>query len=113
MAIYYRTSLDRTFHALGDETRRRMLGILAVEGAKSASQLGKPFRAAQPTASKHLKVLERAGLVSREVDGRSHIFRLKLGPLTEAEGWISKHRTFWEGTLDRLSIYLYDPEGDQ
>ncbi len=106
MAIHHRTTLDRTFHALGDATRRRMLGILAIEGARSASELGKPFSVAQPTASKHLKVLEQAGLVTREISGRTHKFRLQLAPLNEAEDWISRHKDFWEGTLDNLGDYL-------
>lgn len=113
MTIQYRTSLDKTFHALGDETRRRMLAILAVEGAQTAGDLGRPFNVAQPTASKHLKVLERAGLVSRQVEGRKHRFQLELDPLNEAEGWISRHKAFWEGTLDHLSTFLDDTKDSQ
>ncbi len=106
MAIYYQTPLDRTFHALGDETRRRMLSMLAAQGELTAGELGAPFDVAQPTTSKHLKVLERAGLVSREVVGRSHRFRLQLDPLSEAEDWIARHKAFWEGTLTRLGGFL-------
>ncbi len=106
MAIHYQQPLDRTFHALGDETRRGILSMLATEGPCSANELHKPFDVAQPTVSKHLKVLESAGLVQREVDGRIHRFQLVLTPLKEAEDWISRHEAFWEGTLQRLDIYL-------
>ena len=107
MAIQYQTPLDRTFHALGDETRRRMIAMLAAEGVLTASELGAPFDVAQPTTSKHLKVLEQAGLVSREVSGRTHRFRLVPDPLSEAEDWIARHKAFWEGTLERLGA-LFD-----
>ncbi len=106
MAIQYRSSLDRTFHALGDRTRREILAVLATNGAKSASELCQPFDAAQPTISKHLKVLETAGLVKRDVDGRTHHFELVTGPMDEAGDWIVRHKKFWEGTLDRLEEFL-------
>lgn len=106
MAIHYDHRLDRTFHALGDGTRRAMLAHLAKRGECSAGELGEPFEISQPSASRHLQVLERAGLVSRRIDGRVHQFRLVERPLKEAEGWISRHRDFWEGTLDRLGSVL-------
>ena len=106
MAIYYEHALDRTFHALGDGTRRAMLMMLAKRGRMTAGELGEPFGIAQPTASKHLRVLEQAGLLSRHVNGRTHRFRLDLKRLEEAEHWISRHRDFWEGTLDRLGEVL-------
>jgi len=106
MAIYYENALDRTFHALGDGTRRAMLLMLAKRGPLTAGQLGKPFEISQPTASKHLRVLESAGLLSRQVSGRTHRFELVLKPLEEADHWISRHRRFWEGTLDRLGDLL-------
>lgn len=106
MAIQYQTPLDRVFHALGDETRRRMVAMLAAEGVLSASELGAPFDVAQPTTSKHLKVLERAGLVAREVAGRRHRFRLQPEALGEAQDWIARHKAFWEGTLARLEAHL-------
>ena len=65
-----------------------------------------PFDVAQPTVSKHLKVLERAGLVSREVDGRIHRFRLVAAPLKQAEDWLARHEAFWQGTLQRLGQYV-------
>lgn len=106
MAIRYADPLDRTFHALGDGTRRRMLGLLSRRGECTAGELGSPFDIAQPTASKHLAVLERAGLVRRRIDGRQHRFRLEPGPLDEARGWITRHRELWEGSLDRLGEVL-------
>lgn len=108
MAIHYAHHLDLTFHALGDGTRRAMLVMLAQRGECTAGELGQPFRISQPTASKHLRVLERAGLLSRRVEGRSHRFRLLVEPLAEAEEWISRHRQFWERTLDRLGEILSD-----
>ncbi len=114
MAIYQDTALDRTFQALGDSTRRGMLALLALKGAQTAGDLGKPFQIAQPTASKHLKVLENAGLVSREIDGRIHRFSLETRQLSVAQDWIETHRTFWDGTLDRLDQFLRsNPEQDQ
>jgi DNA-binding transcriptional ArsR family regulator len=94
--------LDRTFHALSDGTRRGMLRMLSRRGELTASELGAPFAISQPTASKHLRVLEDAGLLARRVDGRRHRFRLVDRRLRAAEDWIARHRAFWEGTLDRL-----------
>ncbi len=80
--------------------------MLATQGACSANELRAPFDVAQPTISKHLKVLEKAGLVKRQIDGRVHRFSLDSNPLDDAEDWISRHRAFWEGTLDRLGAFL-------
>lgn len=112
MAIQYRYALDRTFHALGDSTRRAMLTLIARRGECTASEIGTPFEISQPTASRHLRVLERAGLVKRVVSGRTHRFRLVVTPLREAEQWISRHQAFWEGTLDRLGTFLGDLNGN-
>jgi DNA-binding transcriptional ArsR family regulator len=94
--------LDRIFHALADGTRRAMIANLAGGQARSAGELGGAFRSAQPTISKHLKVLEQAGLVERTVDGRIHRFRLQRKPLRDAERWISRHQAFWTGAVDQL-----------
>ncbi len=110
MAIQYHTSLDRTFHALGDGTRRAILSRLATEGACSASDLREPFDVAQPTISKHLKVLEQAGLVQREIEGRVHRFVLAVDTLEQAESWIGRHKAFWQGTLSRLDDFVKDIE---
>lgn len=99
-------SLDQTFHALGDGTRRGMLSLLAGRGECTAGDLGEPFQLAQSTASKHIRVLEQAGLVQRSVEGRTHRFRLVPDPIRKAEAWLSKHRDFWEGSLDSLESSL-------
>jgi DNA-binding transcriptional ArsR family regulator len=106
MAMDKATRLDRTFQALADPTRRGMLALVARRGECVAGELGAPFAIAQPSASKHIAVLERAGLLVRRVEGRSHRFRLATAPLDEAEQWIARHRSFWEGTLARLADEL-------
>ena len=113
MAIHYQDPLDRVFHALGDKTRRQMLAQLADQGECSASELGKPFQVAQPTVSKHIRVLEQAGLVSRQVEGRVHRFRLRPAAMQEAQDWISQQRKFWNATLDRLDEFLDSRPEDQ
>lgn len=85
-----------------------MLSMLATGGALSAGELRAPFNAAQPTISKHLKVLESSGLIGREIQGRVHRFRLQTGAMREAEDWIARHREFWEGTLQRLEAFVAD-----
>ena len=106
MAIQYHEPLDRTFHALGDGTRRQILSMIARNGGSSASELRAPFDASQPTISKHLKVLERAGLVTRKIEGRVHRFHLETRPMDEAEDWLERHKLFWEATLDRLEDFV-------
>ena len=103
------TSLDRIFRALADGTRRWMIHALARGQARSAGELGRRFRSAQPTISRHLKVLERAGLLQRTVAGRVHRFRLRQRKLEEARGWIARHQAFWEGAVDRLDHLLSEP----
>lgn len=94
--------LDKVFHALGDRTRREMLGLLAKKGECTATQLGKPFDIAQPTASKHIRVLEQAELVSRTIDGRTHRFKLETDRMNEASAWITRHAAFWSASFDSL-----------
>lgn len=108
MAIQYKSSLDHTFHALGDQTRRGILSILATKGPCTANELREPFNVAQPTVSKHLKVLETAGLVRRQVTGRTHHFELITDHMDEAQDWIIRHKKFWEGTLQRLEHFVED-----
>ena len=110
MAIQYQQPLDRTFHALGDGTRRQILSMLATEGSLSASQLCAPFSVAQPTVSRHLKVLEQAGLISRRVEGRTHRFQVQAAAIAEAGDWITRHQEFWDGTLDRLAAFVQATE---
>jgi DNA-binding transcriptional ArsR family regulator len=107
-------NLDRTFQALADGTRRAMIQALARGDARSAGELGDQFDSAQPTISKHLKVLERAGLVERRIEGRVHRFRLRPKPLQEAGGWIARHQAFWTGAVEQLDCLLSEVEkGDR
>jgi DNA-binding transcriptional ArsR family regulator len=99
-------SLDLTFRALADGTRRAMLHQLAQGESRSAGEIGRHFRRAQPTISRHLKVLEEAGLIERTIKGRVHRFRLRREPLADAGGWIARHQAFWTGALDQLEQVL-------
>jgi len=103
------SNLDRVFRALADGTRRSVIHALARGQARSAGQLGRRFRSAQPTISRHLKVLERAGLVQRTVEGRVHRFELCQSKLAEALAWIARHQAFWEGAVDQLDRILSEP----
>jgi DNA-binding transcriptional ArsR family regulator len=113
MAIQNATKLDRTFHALADGTRRAMIHALARGNARSAGELGLQFDSAQPTISKHLKVLEQAGLVERSIEGRVHRFRLKRKPLQDAGGWIARHQAFWTGAVAQLDRLLSEEMRDE
>jgi DNA-binding transcriptional ArsR family regulator len=106
------SSLDRTFHALADGTRRSIIHALAHGGSRSAGELGRRFASAQPTISKHLKVLEQATLVERTVEGRVHRFRLRRKPLQDAERWIARHQAFWNGAMEQLDRLLSEAEHD-
>ncbi|HEX2168451.1 MAG TPA: metalloregulator ArsR/SmtB family transcription factor [Longimicrobiales bacterium] len=97
--------LDATFFALSDPTRRAILGRLA-EGEASVSELAAPFRMSQPAISKHLKVLERAGLVSVGQDGQRRPRRLETEPLAAATEWIEHYREVWETNFQRLDELL-------
>ena len=99
-------TLNHTFAALADPTRRAMLARLA-SGEASVGELAAPHAMSPPAISKHLKVLERAGLVSRQKDGRVHHCRLDPAPMREAVAWIESHRRFWEARLDTLDDYLH------
>ena len=83
-----------------------MIHALAGGEARSAGELGQQFRSAQPTISRHLKVLEQAKLIERSVEGRVHRFRLRQKPLQEAGAWIERHQRFWNGALDQLETLL-------
>ena len=96
--------LDRTFSALADETRRAILKRL-VDGEATVGELARPFRMSRPAISKHLRVLERAGLVRCSRDGRVNRCRLQAAPLQDAAAWIDRYRVFWTGQLDALARY--------
>jgi DNA-binding transcriptional ArsR family regulator len=101
--------LDTVFHALSDATRRGMLASLAL-GEKSVGELAQPFAMSFAGASKHVKVLEHAGLIRREVRGRTHICRLEPGPLASADQWLRHYEHFWTGRLDALERLLRDED---
>jgi DNA-binding transcriptional ArsR family regulator len=97
--------LDTVFHALGDATRRQMLRELAA-GERTVSELAQPFAMSLAAASKHIKALEHAGLIRREVRGRIHMCRLDPGPLASAQQWLSFYERFWTDRLDVLERLL-------
>ena len=111
--------LDAVFHALGDATRRRMLRELA-GGERTVGQLAEPFAMSLAAASKHVRALENAGLIRREIRGRTHLCRLDPGPLASAHDWLNFYERFWTDRLDALDRLLREedarkppsPEGD-
>jgi DNA-binding transcriptional ArsR family regulator len=119
MVELHTLQLDAVFHALGDSTRRRMLEDLA-RGERTVTQLAEPFAMSLAAASKHVKALERAGLIRREVRGRIHLCRLEPGPLASAHQWLAFYERFWTDRLDRLDRLLRadgaranpEPEGE-
>jgi DNA-binding transcriptional ArsR family regulator len=100
-------TLDSTFAALADPTRREILVRLA-SGEASVNELAEPFQMSLPGISKHLKVLERAGLISRGRVAQSRPCRLEARPLKEAADWVERYRRFWEEGFDRLDDYLQE-----
>ncbi len=104
--------LDTVFGALADPTRRAILARLAEAGA-TVGELAQPFQISRPAVSKHLRVLERAGLVQRERDGRISRCELDAGPMRDAAQWIERYRRFWEGQLDSLSRYVEGRESTE
>jgi DNA-binding transcriptional ArsR family regulator len=99
--------LNVTFAALADPTRRAILARL-VSGEASVTDLASPFKMSLPAVSKHLKVLERAGLIARSREAQWRPCRLDAGPLKEASDWLEHYRRFWEESFDRLEEYLRD-----
>ncbi|MGB9436138.1 MAG: metalloregulator ArsR/SmtB family transcription factor [Candidatus Acidiferrum sp.] len=107
--VNYSPHLDSTFSALSDPTRRALLARLAL-GEATVSELAEPFDVSLPAISKHLRVLESAGLLRRNVEGRVHRCTLASEPMKEAAGWIEHYRVFWDSQLDALGKFL---EGTQ
>jgi DNA-binding transcriptional ArsR family regulator len=105
-------TLNSTFAALSDPTRRAILARLAA-GEASVNELAEPFEMSLPGVSKHLKVLERAGLISRGRVAQSRPCRLEAAPLREAADWVESYRRFWEGSLDRLEDYLQELQREE
>src|SRR5436305_13168193 len=98
-------TLNRTFAALADPTRRRILRQLS-SGDRCVTDLARPHAMSLPAISKHLRVLEKAGLLRRRRYGRVHEIKLEAKPLQQAAKWVEEYRKFWEGSLDRLAEYL-------
>src|SRR5438552_5225107 len=105
MVEYGSKVLDRTFGALADSTRRRILAQLT-KGEGCVTELARPHAISLAEVSKHLMVLEKAGLVRRRRAGRVHSLRLEAKPMKEAQAWISRYREYWEGNLDQFEKYL-------
>ncbi len=105
MVNYVDERLDATFGALADPTRRSILERLST-GELNVTRLAEPFNVSLPAISKQLRVLERAGLLSQEKDGRVRRCRLEAGPMKEAAEWIARYQRFWEAQLDSLAGYL-------
>ena len=99
--------LSNTFAALADPTRRAILARLAA-GEASVTELAKPFEMSMPAISKHLKVLERAGLIGRGREAQWRPCRLEAGPLKDVAAWVERYRRFWEQSFDRLEDYLHE-----
>ena len=97
--------LSTTFAALADPTRRAILARLA-SGEASVTELARPFEMSLPAVSKHLKVLERAGLIARGREAQWRPSRLEAGPLKDVADWVDHYRKFWDESLDRLEVYL-------
>ena len=112
MVKYRSQELDAVFAALADPTRRKILERLSA-GNVRATDLAKPFSISLPAVSKHLRVLEEAGLLCRRRSGREHRFDLKPAPFRAASEWIEQYRKFWEGSLDALAEYLENEEKQQ
>jgi DNA-binding transcriptional ArsR family regulator len=104
--------LDRTFAALADPTRRAILTRLAT-GQASVTELAEPFEMSLPAVSKHLKVLERAGLISRGREAQWRPCRLEPAPLKDVADWVEEYRGLWEARLGRLDDYLRDIQGKE
>ena len=105
MVKYSPPTLNQTFAALADPTRRRILAHLA-RGERRVTDLARPHAMSLPAISKHLRVLEKAGLLRRRRYGRVHQMQLDAKPLKRAAQWVEEYRKFWEGSLDRLAEYL-------
>jgi len=104
--------LSLTFSALADPTRRAILARLA-QGESSATELGAPFAISQPAVSKHLKVLERAGLISRGRDAQWRPCRIEPRALKDVDQWLDRYRRMWDERLDRLDHYLQELQGKE
>ena len=112
MVEYSSKLLDRTFGALADPTRRRILAQLA-KSEECVTDLARPHAMSLAAVSKHVIVLEKAGLVKRRRQGRVHSLTLAAGPMKQAQAWINRYREFWEVNLDRFEDYLNKLQGKE
>ncbi len=112
MVKYRSNDLDATFGALADATRRGILEQLS-HGDSSVTKLAEPYDISLPAISKHLRVLEKAGLLSQEKDGRVRRCRLDAGPMKEVSDWVSRYQRFWEQQLDSLAGFLDKLQNDE
>jgi DNA-binding transcriptional ArsR family regulator len=112
MVTTNKDSLSLTFAALADPTRRKILAIL-VDGERTVTQLAEPFEITQPAISKHLRVLERAGLIVRGREAQWRPAKLQAAPLKEASDWVEQYRQNWEESFDRLGAYLQSMQAEQ
>jgi DNA-binding transcriptional ArsR family regulator len=110
--IMTQANLDATFAALADPTRRAILARLAL-GETSVTELAEPFAMSMPAISKHLKVLEKAGLIVRGREAQTRPARLNPAALKNAAAWIDEYRKFWEESFDRLNVYLQKLQADE
>jgi DNA-binding transcriptional ArsR family regulator len=108
--LYLSPSLDRTFAALADPTRRSLLVQLGEREEVSVSELARPFTMSLPAVMKHLDVLSEAGLIAREKTGRTVVCRLRAAPMAEASEWLHRYEKFWSERLDRLAAFLEEEE---
>jgi len=106
------TTLDDTLSALADPTRRAILARLA-QGEATVTELARPFDMTMPAVTKHLKVLERAGLITRSREAQTRPCRLAPGPLQEVANWVDEYRPYWEARFDRLDEYLREVQDKQ
>lgn len=107
--VEYSPHLDAVFHALSDPTRRAMLGRLS-DGERTIGDLATPFSMSLAGASKHVRVLEQAGLVSRVIRGRTHVCSLRADRLAEADAWLRRYERFWNARLDALEFILREDD---
>lgn len=112
MVKYYHEPLDHIFFALADRTRRAMLMELR-KGVRTAKELAEPFALSLPAISKHLKVLEKAHLIRRRIEGRHHFFDVQTDPIKEAWRWGNYYLSFWDSNLDQLADYLDTEEQNE
>ena len=112
MVEHSQARLDLVFRALGDHTRRAMLERLAT-GEHTVGELAAPYRMSLAAASKHIKVLENAGLIRREVRWRTHVCHLQPGPLAQAHEWLGFYERFWTDRLDELERLLREEDGSE